>query len=314
MRGLWVICLVCFWTGACGDSVSEASIWEPGPVAPLDLRASLSAEEVPLMGEVTLYLDLYRGADLAIEFSPTVPDGFSGDLDPPLSQPLNEGIWERYALHLRPLRKGSLAIPPFSARAEGRGDVSTTVELALEVTSLLTGASEEIEAPAPPFPSPFPWQRWIPIAAACLVAVTACILLWRTSRRRDLVPRGAEVPLAPHIKALRELARLREAPRHTPEEVEAFYVAVSQVLRVYLEGRFGLHAPERTTEEFLAEVEAGDSLLTGHRATLARFLEQCDLVKFANLFPGAASHEETFRIAEQLVESTRPDRIGKGAA
>ncbi len=126
--------------------------------------------------------------------------------------------------------------------------------------------------------------------------------------------RGDEVPLPPHIKALRELARLREAPRRTPAEVEVFYVAVSHVLRVYLEERFGLHAPERTTEEFLAEVESGDSLLTGHRNTLRQFLEQCDLVKFANLFPAPASHEETFRIAEQLVENTRPDRISQGAA
>ena len=308
------MCLVCLWAGACGDPSPDASIWDPAPSVPLDLRASLSAEEVPLMGEVTLTLDLYRQAELDLEFLPPIPDGFSGERVQPLSQPLHDGIWERHVLRLRPLRKGTLAIGPFTARAEGPGEVATTAELTLEVTSLLTEAGEEIEAPAPPFPSPFPWQRWIPIAAAALVVVTACFLLWRNSRRRQMAHRGDEVPLPPHIKALRELARLREAPRRTPEEVEVFYIAVSHVLRVYLEERFGLHAPERTTEEFLAEVESGDSLLTGHRNTLRQFLEQCDLVKFANLFPAPASHEETFRIAEQFVENTRPDRISQGAA
>ena len=110
MRRLWVICLA--WAGACGGAPPDAPVWEPGPVAPLELRASLSAEEVALLGEVTLYLDLYRQADLDLEFQPAIPDGFSGERDPPLIQPFHEGFWERHALHLRPLRKGSLVYLP----------------------------------------------------------------------------------------------------------------------------------------------------------------------------------------------------------
>jgi hypothetical protein len=36
-------------------------------------------------------------------------------------------------------------------------------------------------------------------------------------------------------------------PRGTEAEVERFYVEVSDVLRTYVEERFGLRAPERTT-------------------------------------------------------------------
>ena len=309
MRAPWV---VCFCVLACGPSGPDASVWGDRPTGPLDLRASLSAEEVPLMEELILNLDLYRQTDLVVDFRPQAPDGFHGEADPPIFQPLDGGTWERHVLRLRPVRTGNLTIPPFTAQAEGTGAVATTVEFHVNVTSLLADQGDEAEAPAPPFPSPLSWQPWVLIAAGIIVAFAA-FRFWR--RRRSGPLRVAdEVPLSAHAKALRELARLRKAPRRTRLEIETFYVAVSDVLRLYLEERFGLHAPERTTEEFLSELESGESLLTEHRYALRKFLEQCDPVKFAGILPPESIHEDTFRIAEQVVESTRPDRIREGAA
>lgn len=308
IRRLWILGLL---ATSCGNPQFEAFPWDREPNRPIDLRANLSVDEAPLMADVVLYLDLYRDADLELEFDPAVPDGFRGGFDPPVSQPLNDGVWERRVLRMRPVRTGTLTIAPFSLQLE-TGETAATSELMLEVTSLLAEAEEGIEAPAPPFPSPFPWQRWGLTALAVLIAATACFFFWY--RRRRLPSTADSVPVPPHAKALRELARLREAPRRTPGEIEAFYVAVSSVLRVYIEERFGLHAPERTTEEFLAEVEAGGSLLAEHRFALRQFLEQCDLVKFAAVCPESARQDETLGVAEQFVESTRQDRIQEGAA
>ena len=309
MRALWV---VCFCVLACSPASPDASVWGDRPTGALDLRASLSAEDVPLMEELILNLDLFRQADLAVMFRPEIPEGFHGEADAPIIRPLDDGTWERHVLRLRPVRTGNLTILPFAVEAEGTGDVATTVEFNVNVTSLLMDEGDEAEAPAPPFPSPFPWQRWVLIAAGAIVAI-AGFLFWRR-QRSGLLMVGDEVPLSAHAKALRELARLREAPRRTRSEIETFYVAVSHVLRLYLEERFGLHAPDRTTEEFLSELESGESLLTEHRVELRKFLEQCDLVKFAGMLPPESVHEDTFRIAEQVVESTRPDRIREGAA
>ena len=83
---------------------------------------------------------------------------------------------------------------------------------------------------------------------------------------------------------------------------------VSDVLRVYLEERFGLRAPERTTEEFLRDLEGGEALARGHRAELERFLSQCDLVKFAAARPTEHDHLATFALAEAFVATTAGDR------
>jgi len=133
-------------------------------------------------------------------------------------------------------------------------------------------------------------------------------------RRRSRAPLPGEIAVPPHTKALRALARLRGAARTTPAQVEAYYVEVSNVLRVYLEERFGLRAPERTTEEFLRELEGGDQLAREHRTELERFLSQCDLVKFAAVVPTEHDHLAMFALAEAFVESTRSDLGGPEGA
>ncbi len=65
-----------------------------------------------------------------------------------------------------------------------------------------------------------------------------------------------------------------------------FCVAVSDTIRFYLEERFNFRAPERTTEEFLYELQGTDLLLPDQKESLGEFLKQCDLVKFARYEPG----------------------------
>ena len=55
------------------------------------------------------------------------------------------------------------------------------------------------------------------------------------------------------------------------------------MLRHYIEDRFGLRAPEQTTEEFLAELRQKHVFGERQKDLLRAFLEHCDLVKFAEL-------------------------------
>ena len=186
------------------------------------------------------------------------------------------------------------------------GTVASTPELPLDVTTLLAGQADGLEAPGPPLRMPVPWWPWAAVGAGALLLGFGA--RWFTRRMRRPRPPPVEVAVPAHVKALRELQRLRTAPRQSDDQIDAFYVAVSHVLRVYLEDRFGLHAPERTTEEFLLEVEAGGPLSTAQCRELRRFLDQCDLVKFAAARPGESVHVETLAAAEGLVEGTRADR------
>jgi hypothetical protein len=305
-RAQWVFapaCALLLALAACGG---PAPPWTEQPAGPIDLRGAASAPSVALLAPFEVRLDLWHRQDLAVDFAPAVPEGFAGTVQVLPEQPLFAGVWQRAVLSMRATTApGAQKIPPFRVQSKD-GTVATTPELPLDVTTLLAGAADGLEAPGPPLRLPVSW--WPLAAAGALALLLVAGALWFLRRARRQRPPPTEVAVPAHVKALRELQRLRTAPRQSAEQIDAFYVAVSHVLRVYLEERFGLHAPERTTEEFLLEVEAGGPLSPAQCRELRRFLDQCDLVKFAAARPGEGVHAQTLAAAEGLVEGTRPDR------
>ena len=91
-------------------------------------------------------------------------------------------------------------------------------------------------------------------------------------------------------------------------QVKLFYQELTDIIRRYIENRFGLHAPEETTEEFLSELGRTDVLPPRHKALLQQFLQHADLVKFAELKPGTADIQKTFDSGKAFIEDTRADR------
>ncbi len=92
-------------------------------------------------------------------------------------------------------------------------------------------------------------------------------------------------------------------------EPKQFCTLVSDTIRTYLEERFDFHAPERTTEEFLHELQATNLLTAEQKEKLGEFLQQCDLVKFAKYEPGENELLELHSSALRLVEETEPVEV-----
>ncbi len=89
-------------------------------------------------------------------------------------------------------------------------------------------------------------------------------------------------------------------------EIERFFVILSAILRDYIERRFGVHAPERTTEEFLEEAAAHPALAK-HRGRLGQFLSLADRVKFARYRPDDEAVQGAFDAAKQFISETTPE-------
>lgn len=296
---------------ACGAGAVPP--WQQPPQLDVDLRVQVAPQQVGVMQPVTITLDRYRRQGVDVAFEPEVDEASWLETGRVVAEerPFGDGLWQRTVLTVLPLREpGACTIAPFVATA-GEGDgakQATTPEQTVEVTTALAGFdAETIEPPGPPIEAAgSPWL-WFGVVYGAILLVVAASFVTRRGRARPL---ALEVALPPHVKALRALQRWQQAPRRSQAEVDAFYVGVSQVLRVYLEERFALRAPERTTDEFLRELDGdGDGdLARRHRGELERFLRQCDLVKFAAHVPAAQEHDEALRLAERFVESTRPDR------
>lgn len=180
--------------------------------------------------------------------------------------------------------------------------VSSLRPLAFEVT--LDLPPEHVPRVAEPLdpltlrlPRPPVW-----VFAASSVVALALIGAWVVSVGRERVE-VVYVPPADHI-ALAALERLRLSPPRTSDEVAALIVAVSDVLRDYIEGRFAVHAPARTTEEFLLEALI-EPALAERKETLDHFLTLCDLVKYARVRPAPQEALALVDTAAAFVEQTR---------
>lgn len=145
-----------------------------------------------------------------------------------------------------------------------------------------------------------PWF-WITLAGALILAAIVAWWLWRRSRR-PAPPAAAEPEIPPHEKALE---RLKEALALL-NQPRPFCILTSDTIRIYLEERFDLRAPERTTEEFLEELQTSALLTFDQKKTLGQFLTGCDLVKFARYEPEASELQSIYEVAVRLVEETQP--------
>ncbi len=147
-------------------------------------------------------------------------------------------------------------------------------------------------------PSSYAWIGWTLLALALLVAAW---FAWKKLRRRKTIARPAVV-IPPHRRAKDRLRNVNELL----SDPYAFCSLVSDVIRTYLEERFDLHAPDRTTEEFLEEMRSKAVLHPDHKALLEEFLSRCDLVKFARFEPTQDELKALLDSALRFIDETAP--------
>ncbi|MBI4660488.1 MAG: hypothetical protein HY735_16750 [Verrucomicrobia bacterium] len=172
---------------------------------------------------------------------------------------------------------------------------------ALIVPDKTSGAdTNDIRGIKGPLDIPSGW-RWLWWGLAALAVGALAWWLWRRRKQKQAAP-VPQIVIPPHelaLEKLREALTLIGQPR-------PFCTAVSDALRVYLEQRFQFRAPERTTEEFLDELQTSALLTFDQKQTLGEFLMRCDLAKFARYEPGESELRQLYDAAVRLVEETQP--------
>ena len=144
-------------------------------------------------------------------------------------------------------------------------------------------------------------RAWAAIAGAVVGAAALLGLLIGWLRR---LARRPAPPALPEIWALRALAELEAAGLIDRGRAKQYYYSLSEIVRVYIERKFGLAAPEMTTEEFLGTLARNRGALPYDADRLRDFLQACDLVKYAAFTPRAAEAEQALSIARAFIDAT----------
>jgi len=225
----------------------------------------------------------------------------------------NNRTVSRYRYRLEPFLSGKFPIPAFTFEfcdvnsPEDKEYELTTEPIDIEVTSLLGEQRaelkiEDIEGVVEIPRQPSLWWLWL----LGLAAVSTAVVFWLYLRRKK-VRKLIRIFKPAHEIAYERLRNLVREDLVGAGKVKEFYDRVSNILRHYIEHRFDLRAPERTTEEFLFEIANSEVLNDSDKERLGEFLAHCDLVKFARYSPTTEQIQETFDLVKDFIERTKSD-------
>lgn len=222
----------------------------------------------------------------------------------------NDRIEVNYDYLITSFDSGFYFIPTYAYAAAG--DTLYTQPLGLSVTTVsVNPTTDDIKDIKPIMSAPFYWSElftWVGYGMLALLLLGVIVLLLMKFVFKKKVPFISETPepvIPPHIVALTRLEEIKAEKVWQSGNSKAFYTELTDVLRVYLDGRFGINAMEMTSDEILALVKKEPGL-NEVRAALKDLLTLADLVKFAKMIPLENENEASLLIAFDVVEKTKP--------
>jgi hypothetical protein len=240
---------------------------------------------------------------------------------PPLQLLHGGKVLHRRSYVLEPFLSGEYRIPAMTVTFWNKGEkepkrhTAESEEITVRVKSLLPEQAEKLDirdiAPPVALPASRRGRLYAAVALGALATAGLVALAVRRARRRRGRP---ESRLSPREVAYAALEALLAQRLIEQEQVKPFYQRLSAVLRRYIEDRFGLRAPEMTTEEFLTALRSSDALGGKHKGRLAEFLRHCDLVKFAEYPPTAQEVQGTFDVCKAFIFETDAPSAASGGA
>ncbi len=281
---------------------------------PVTAQVSASADHVTIGDHVTLRFTIDHAADAVVIWPDSLPNITPFEQlasHAPTSSPLADQTVRAEATYVvAAFELGELNFPAVSFPVIGAsGDTTLANSDAFDVVIATVGldGSEDIRGIKPPLAIPLSWivvALWLSVAIAVLVGGW---FIYRRIRQRDkpvLPARTAAPPQPAHVIAYEALDRLEQSSMLEDEEIQRWYSEVSQIIRVYIEGRYDVPAMEMASGDIMNGLEP---FRLDYRALdqFRDFFERSDLVKFAKHRPSIEKCRQLVESARKLVDLTR---------
>ena len=282
------------------------------------LSLKINKKEITIADRITLVIEAVADEGYEVElpmFGEKLQEFGIVDYEGPLPKLVEDGriLYKKQYL-LEPFLSGDYVISPVTVRFWKKGEEKSdaheieTEAVTVAVKSILPENYKELQIKEIAGPVELPatggWQFYA-IAAGGLVLLSAAGVIVYCLRRRRKIAEETRIPA--HELAYMQLERLIQENLVEKGELKVFYFRISDILRHYIENRFGLHAPERTTEEFLSELGNDSVLEEVHKGLLQEFLVHCDLVKFAEHRPTDEEIQKTFDVCKEFIMATEKE-------
>jgi hypothetical protein len=158
------------------------------------------------------------------------------------------------------------------------------------------------------------WQRFgkiilIILISVFLIAAIIYYIIRRIQNKPIFTPPKPKIP--PHITALELLNTLKEEKLWQKDRIKEYYTQLTDILRIYIEERFSIPAPEYTSYQIIESLDSQPEIPQENKMSLGKMLSTADLVKFAKAQPLEFENEIALKTAFDFVEKTIPAVVEK---
>lgn len=143
---------------------------------------------------------------------------------------------------------------------------------------------------------------WLVLIILLAIALGIYILL-RYRKNGYIIPPKPEP--SPYETAMSALAALKEKKLWEQGMEKEYFTELTEILRVYLNRRFGINAMEMTSRQIMASL-ASNKDIKEKRSYVRQILDMADFVKFAKVRPLPADNIASYDNAVKFVEETKP--------
>ena len=215
-------------------------------------------------------------------------------------------------LTLQPFEPGAYELPPIQYKV-GQATISSN-KLQLLVDSIQVDTNGPIKDYKPPISVPSKiidyipnfianyWWAWL-AGIALLAFLIFAYFKWFKKGINPLKPTKKRLP--PYEEAMKAFSKLRNRKLWQNGQEKEYFSQLTDILRVYIERRFGINAVEMTSSEIMESIQQHPEANIA-KENLYDVLETADFVKFAKMKTLANDNEKAFNNAVNFVEATKP--------
>ena len=203
------------------------------------------------------------------------------------------------------------AIPFYSSESRDSASiVAFTEQLMVSVQTVQVDTTRAWKDIKGPIGIPITFMEVLPwlLGGLALVGLITFLVYYFVNRRKNkpMLLFAPKPELPPHVAALEDLEKLRNAKLWQAGRIKEFHTALTDIIRIYIERRFMVMAMEMTSDEIISGLKYSQ-LSEQAVSSLQEVLQLSDLVKFAKATPLPDEHEKSFQKSLEFVKLTTPE-------
>lgn len=147
-----------------------------------------------------------------------------------------------------------------------------------------------------------PWLLALWLLAAIITGIVLYLKKRKPRAQPQTIWQKPDIPA--HIAAISSLEKLKAQKLWQQGKVKQYHSELTDILRHYIEKRYGIHAMEMTSSEIMEAINGKPDKKEAEEI-LGQCMQLADLVKFAKYSPEAQDNEKSMEAAFEFVNLTR---------